>query len=96
MDSEALQGWILKFRENSKRICTSVETFFKWIYNGIPPWVAFHAFISGRLIALEKQPGFFPVRVGETRRHIVAKCVLRVTLPEYTSEFFRMTSFVPD
>ena len=28
MDSEALQGWILKFGEDSTRLRTSVETFF--------------------------------------------------------------------
>ena len=32
-DSEALHGWILKFGEDKKIICTSVETFFDWIAN---------------------------------------------------------------
>ena len=36
-DSEALQGWLLKFGEYSTRLRTSVETFFDWLANGSPP-----------------------------------------------------------
>ena len=32
-DSEALHGWLLKFGEDSKRICTSDEIFVNWIAN---------------------------------------------------------------
>ena len=35
--------------------------------------------MSGRLITLDKQPGFRLVRVGETWRRLMTKCVLRVT-----------------
>ena len=35
--------------------------------------------MSGRLIALDNQPGVIPVRVGETWRRLMAKCLLRVT-----------------
>ena len=69
-DSEALQGWILKFGEDSTRIRTSVETVLDWLANGIPPWTAYREFMSSRLIVLEKQPGMWPVGVGETWRHI--------------------------
>ena len=34
--------------------------------------------MSGRLIVLDKQPGIRPVRVGETWRRMMAKCLLRV------------------
>ena len=32
-DSEALHGWLLKFGEDSKMICTSDEIFVDWIAN---------------------------------------------------------------
>ena len=86
-ESEALQGWLLKFGDNSKRLHTSVETFADWIANNIPPCAAYFAFMSGRLIALDKQPGVCTVGVGETWRHLFAKCVLRVTGPEATRAF---------
>ena len=65
---EALHGWLLKFREDIKRLCTSVETFSDWLANGIPPWDSYHAFMTGLLIELYKQPVVHTVIVGETYR----------------------------
>ena len=36
------------------------------------------AFISCRLIALDKRPGVRPIGVGETIHHVIAKAVLSV------------------
>ena len=83
-DFEALQGWLLKCGEDSTRLRTSVVTFVDWLANGIPPWAAYRAFMSGQLIALDKQPHVRPVAVGETRRRLFAKIVLKVTGPEAT------------
>ena len=44
-----------------------------------PPWAAYRALMSGRLIALEKSPGIRPVGIGETWRRLLAKCLLRVS-----------------
>ena len=44
-----------------------------------PPWTAYRALISGRLIALDKQLGIRPVNVGETWLRLMVKCLLRVT-----------------
>ena len=38
--------------------------------------------MSGRLIALDKQPGIRPVVLGETWRRIMEKCLLRLEGPE--------------
>ena len=83
-DSEALQGWLLKFGGDSKRLRTSVENFVDWISNGIPPWAAYRAFISGHLIRLDKQPGLRPVGARETWRRLFFNIVLNVTGPEAT------------
>ena len=63
-DSEAIQGCLLKFGEDITRISTSVETFVDWIVNESPPWAAYCAFMSGQMIALDKQPFVRPVGVG--------------------------------
>ena len=65
-DSEAIQGWLLEFGEDSTRLRTSVENFVELLSNRIPPWAAYCAFMSDHLIAMEKQPGVRPVGVGET------------------------------
>ena len=41
--------------------------------------------MSGRLIALDKQPGIRPVGVGKTWRRLMAKCLLKVAGPEAKS-----------
>ena len=64
-DSETLQGWILKFGEDSKRLGTSVEIYIDWLANGSPPWAAYHAFMSGLLIKFDKQPDVHPVGESE-------------------------------
>ena len=80
--SQALQGWLLKFGEDSTRIITSVEIFVEWLDNGSQLWAAYHTFMSGRLIALDKHPGVRPVGVGKTWKRLFDKIVLKVTGPE--------------
>ena len=63
---EDLQRWILKFGEDSKRLCSSVETFVNWIDNNSTPWAAYCAFMSFCLTVTEKQPDVRPFGVGET------------------------------
>ena len=83
--TEALQGWILKFGEDIKKLHMSVEIFVDWISNNNLTWTAYRAFMSGRLIELDKQPGVHMVGVGETWRCLFAKCVLKVVGPEATN-----------
>ena len=64
-ESESLHVWLLEFWEDSTRLRTSVETFVDWLANGSPPWAAYRAFMSGRLITLGKHPGVQPVDVRE-------------------------------
>ena len=54
--------------------------------NGRPPWAAYRALMSGRLIALDKQPGIRPVGVGGGMwRCLMVKCLLKVAGPEAKS-----------
>ena len=68
--SDALQGWLLKFGEDSTRLLSSVENFVNWLANESPPWAAYCVFMSFRMIVLDKQPGIRPVGVGETWRRL--------------------------
>ena len=93
-DSEALQGWILEFGEDITRLSTIVETFFDWLANGSPLLAAYHTFMSGRIIALDKQPGVRLVGVGETCWRILTKITLK-TQDRKQPWRVRMTSCVP-
>ena len=65
-DLVSLQHWILWLRVASRELRLIVGDFVEWLGNGRPPWASYRALISGRLIALDKQPGIRPVGVGET------------------------------
>ena len=41
IDSEALQGWLLKFWYHRKKLCVSVESFVAMLANQNPPWAAY-------------------------------------------------------
>ena len=81
-DSVSLQHWILQFGATSAELRLIVREFVEWLGNWRPPWDAYRALMSGRLIALDKQPGIRPVGVGETWRRFMVKCLLKVAGPE--------------
>ena len=87
MNYEALQGWLLKFGEDRKNICISVEVFFDWFANNNSNWSDYYEFMSGHLMDLEKQPGVHLVGIRETRRLLFAKCVLNFMGPKSTNAF---------
>ena len=47
--------------------------------------MAYHAFTSGHLISLDKQPGGFKAGVGETWQNLITKYVLRITAANFTN-----------
>ena len=59
--SVCLQHWLLFFGVESGELRLIVADFTEWLSNGCPPWAAYQDMMSGRLIALYKQPGVIPV-----------------------------------
>ena len=80
-NSVSLQHWLLWFGAARSDLRLIVREFIDWMNNGRAPWAACRAMMSGRLIALDKQPGIRPVGVGETWRRLMAKCLLKVAGP---------------
>ena len=78
----SLQHWLQRFGAANRELWLIVGDFVEWLGNGRPPWAAYRALMSSRLIALDKQPGIRPVGVGENRRRLMAKCLMRVVGPE--------------
>ena len=84
-DSVSLHHWLPCFGAASGELRLIVGDFTEWLGNGRPPLAAYWALMSGRLIALDKQPGIIPVVVGETWLRMMVKCLLRVTGQEATA-----------
>ena len=70
---------LLRFGVASGELWLIVAEMGEWLSNGQPPWAAYRALMSGRLIALDKSPGIRPVGIGETWRRLLDKCLLRVS-----------------
>ena len=83
-ESEALQGWILKFGDCITILRTIVGTFVDWLDNGNLTWVDYREFMSSRLIAIDKQPGVRPVGVGDTWWRLFSKIAIKFMGPEAT------------
>jgi hypothetical protein len=67
-DAQALSHWLLKFGTASRKLRVALAGLASWMANEFPPWAAYRALMSGRLLALDKCPGVRPVGVGETWR----------------------------
>ena len=76
---------VFKFQGGQQKLCISVEIFVDWLANKNPPWTAYRVFVSGRLIALYKQPGVSPVRFRETFIPLFTKFILKVAVPKATN-----------
>ena len=78
-DSVSLQHWLLWFGAASGELRLIVAEVEEWLSNGRPPWAAYRAMMSGRMIALDKSPGIRSVGIGETWHRLLEKCLLRVS-----------------
>ncbi len=51
----------------------ALATWVEWLSNESPPWAAYRALMSRRLVALDKQPGVRPVAIGEIWQRCIVK-----------------------
>ena len=77
-DSVLLQHWLLRFGAACAELRLIFGAFVEWLGNGRPPWATYRALMSGRLIALDKQPGIRSVGLGDTWGRLMEKCLLKV------------------
>ena len=81
---EALQGWLLKLRDHSKKLRISIELLSDWLTNQNPQRAVYQAFMYGRLIAVYNLTGVRLVGFRETWHQLFSKCVHKVTGSEAT------------
>ena len=76
VDAYALANWLCRYGTSSKALRVEVAHWVEWLSNTHPPWAAYRALMSSRLVAFDKEPGVRPLGIGETLRRVIAKCVL--------------------
>lgn len=85
IDAVSLGDWLLRYGQGSSRLRDSLAKLAEWLSNHSPPWAAYRALVTVRIIALDKCPGVSPVGIGETVFRLLAKCVLLVAGEEATA-----------
>ena len=74
-----LKHWIMKYGLMSGALREEVAMLTDWLSNDRPPWASYRALMSGRLVAIDKNPGIRPIGVGETWQRLITKVNLKVT-----------------
>ncbi|KAL7526623.1 hypothetical protein ACHAXR_001569, partial [Thalassiosira sp. AJA248-18] len=78
IDALMLKKWLLRYGKASQELREELAAWTEWLCNENPPWAAFRAMMSCRLVALDKCPGVRPLGIGEIFRRAIAKCALKV------------------
>jgi hypothetical protein len=72
-DAVMLRNCLLWYGRASGELRQELATWVEWLSNESPPWAAYRALMSRRLVALDKQPGVRPVAIGEIWQRCIAK-----------------------
>ena len=64
MDAILLGDWLLRFGKSSLLVRERLAEMAEWLANDSPPWAAYRALMTGRIVALDKCPGVRPVGWG--------------------------------
>ena len=76
LDAKDLSQLLPRYKETSEGLRNEVAELTMWLANGFPSWSSYRALMSGRLIALDKNPGVRPIGIGESWRRLFAECLL--------------------
>jgi hypothetical protein len=68
-----LRNCLLWYGRASSKMRQEMAHWVEWLSNESPPWVAYHALMCRRLVALDKQPGIHPMAIGEIWHQCIAK-----------------------
>ena len=78
VDGEVFKRYLLNHGEHSCALREEMALWVELLANNIVPYAAHRALETGRLTALDKQPGVRPIGVASVASRTVAKCLLKV------------------
>ena len=76
LDTHAWQRIYSRYGKASDDICTQLDALGRLLSTHSVDPVRLSPLVACRLVALDKNPGVRPIRVGEVVRHIVVKAIL--------------------
>ncbi len=72
-DAIMLRNCLLQYGRALGDLRQELAAWVEWLSNESPPWAAYRALMSQRLVALDKQPGVWPVAIGKIWQWCIAK-----------------------
>ncbi len=72
-DAVMLRNCLLWYSGALGELRQELASWVEWLTNEYPPWAAYRALMSRRLVALDKQPGVWPVAIGKIWQRCIAK-----------------------
>ena len=83
-DATTMQMLISGRGRASKALRESIMKFSEWLINKDVPWSAIRAFVSNRVIALDKRTGIRPIGIGKFWRRLFCKICMAICADEAT------------
>jgi len=75
VDGSTLKEWLLRHEVSSERLREEMAHWVVWLSNDSPPFAAYRAVNSARMLAADKKPGVRPLACGEIWMRLWADCL---------------------
>ena len=75
VDGTMLKEWLLRHEVSSERLREEMAHWVVWLSNDSPPFAAYRAVNSARMLAADKKPGVRPLACGEIWMRLWADCL---------------------
>jgi len=75
VDGTMLKEWLLRHEVSSERLREEMAHWVVWLSNDSPPFAAYRAVNSARMLAADKKPGVHPLACGEIWMRLWADCL---------------------
>ncbi len=72
-DTIMLRNCLLRYGRALGNLRQELAAWVEWLSNESPPWAAYRALMSQQLVALDKQPGVWPMAIGKIWQWCIAK-----------------------
>ena len=76
MDGIQIQLWLIFYYDSITYLRYSYTTLTAWLVKIPLPWAAYHVFMIGCIIVLDKHPGVRLLDIGGVVRHLITNSII--------------------